>query len=208
MTHRGTQAVVAKAAHGAQITHANLLNDMQSAAAQLAERNILERKRQRRLAVMGKRSFRIRTQTAVRGLNALCNIGASEEFQSLIAAHGAPIIIWGGSKGSSPGGDMVDTYWEYIGVIMLGAASLRIAQCVKTNGSMLSLPREYFFATVPYAVEDNFLRSRLLSKITTAMAMDSKDMHADPYTTEAIFEVLIECADPERLESYIRECIT
>lgn len=209
MIHRGAQAVVTEAAGRARRAHTDLLRQMSTSAEELAQRNEAGRKQQRRRSVVLQRQLRIRVQSALQAVNALCDIGVSAEFQSLVAHRSIPVVLWGGTSGPrSPGGDMADVCWEYIGFIQLTATSIRIEYCTKTNGKIEWLPGGYFFATIPYAVEDTLLRSRPLWKIATSSPIDLADLqNMEVYSPEAIFQILVECANPARLESIIRSQI-
>lgn len=208
MINRGAQALVNEAATRAEHVRASLLKDMSSAAERLERQNEKARKRQIRQGLAHQRQLRMRVSTALRGLNALCAIGASTEFQSLIKAQGGPITLWGGSSGPrSPGGDMADVCWEYVGALTLTTSGVKIEYYSKTNDK-IDWYADPLFVTIPYSVEDNFLRSRPLLRIGTASALDLDKLHnTEIYTTEAIFEVFVECAEPKLFEKYFRRAV-
>ncbi|CAN5688662.1 hypothetical protein BH11PAT2_BH11PAT2_04250 [soil metagenome] len=208
MTHHGAaHAVTINAARRAEVVHKDLLGSISSAAERLEVRNCEERKRVRRSVVTSQRELRVRTQAALRGLNALCDIGATDAMQSLLKVRGSPIVIWGGTDVSSPGGDMGDTYWEYVAVIALTSVGVRIEWCTKSNGIIDQYEGPFLFIS-RYSVEDDHLRSRPLCKIATIIPMDLENCSRnDRYSPEALFEVLVACSDPGLLEEYIQNAI-
>ncbi len=148
-------------------------------------------------------------------MNALCEIGLSSEFQELIATQKRLFVLWDGSETISPGGDMVGIVWHWANYIHLTGDGIRLEthhEYGTKAQEALSIERDdsdYLSAIIPYGVDDTFLRTRLLWKIATPYPLDIKEVlrHNDRsviQTTDMLFEILAECADPKKLERYFR----
>jgi hypothetical protein len=217
---------VAKASARQGRINSTLLAQIAVKAAEANRQREIARRHRRRSEMEVNRRMHARVQLALQGVSALCALGASPEFQSLLRTHGGSFVIWGDEDARTAGGDMSDVYWRWVSKIELREHELVLHNYTATSGnygSTYKLDRfeggHQSFMHFPYAVEDDFLRTRILWRIATPNKFyDYKDesreyrrrMLEDPnfvYNIDWLFEILVTCANSKEFEELVADAI-
>lgn len=169
-----------------------------------------ERQKRRRAVAKNNAMLAKRLPVAVCGLERLCSVAATSPFQKLLKLRGGNLLFWGGNRRISPGYDMADVTWTWGASIKLTKTGVRIAQYHLTNGRA-DFERP-FVLSFPHTVADPSLRALTLRQIATAKPLDLAEIvHRDDvnelYSMDVLFEILVECANQEKFDCFLKEAI-
>lgn len=172
------------------------------------EHQLLMQSRNRRVhTIAEERRKRQRAETALKGVEALCAVGRTDGVQKLIDTQG-PLTIWGGREPFA-GNMRKATY------ISLEQSQLVVSEWLTHANGAEFLDAENFYLRFSYNSRDRLLSLKKLLTITNPQALDwemtehwlRKDGLSYLDTRDVLFEILCECADPEKLERYVLEAI-
>lgn len=217
MAHQSALAQLTHTTSTVRRSRRNLLRDMTVRAATIEASREQTRRKRRRDALTHHCRLRERVSRAYAGLAALLDIAGSPEFQKFIDSYGKPLPLWGGTTTFSPGGDMMDVHWRWTSSIVLTPTGMLVQNYGENSGDhgvTFELDRHEgpFSAMFFYAVEDAWLRTKALWRIATPFALDLKEMaehgdKSDIYSTQVLFEFFVECADPKKLDQFMRRAL-
>lgn len=186
----------------------------EAAAARQSEWRACQRKQAYRAAIHTTRERNRRISLAAAGVAALRALGSSPQVQSYLEVGGS-IVLW----------HLVDECRISESYICMGRSSLLLVDQGRelvygSNDSVVGtgniIQDERLVMEIPYESEDPFLMRLGLRKLhTTLQHLDADDearrWHRQPgmapRTTEMQFQVLMDCADPKKLEGYFLRAI-
>jgi len=190
-------------------------------AALRAQREAQEDERTRRANLRRRLSQetrkRVRVQQAMVTIGRLRLLGASEQFQQLLAVRGRPIVVWGGSEITPPLPDGPSA-WRYKNYIALSKTAVCLRNSVEVDrGGTFELHPDCskHIVDIPYHLDDEHLCACRLEPIATSSPLinydDEEDCRMlefrDHYSTHMMFDVLVVQSDPAKFDSLIRRAI-
>lgn len=226
MVQTALLTTVSRAANKQSRVNHKLLADMAAKAADTAKQKEIARRYKLRRELDQQHRIASRVRLALQGVDALCALGSSPQFEELIKVRGKSLTVWGGKKIISPGYDMADIHWKWVSMIELRATELVLYNYTASSGNHGSTftidrfgdappPLVHF----PYALDDELLRTRHLWRIATTDAIEELDEDTPEfykkeresvnfvYSTELLFETLVMCANPKEFTRLIRNAI-
>jgi hypothetical protein len=222
MTHQTILDIASKAATKQQQANSRLLKEVEQKTSKLVHAKELAHRAAVQEGLAIRRRKKTRMHTALRGITKLCELGRTPQFQSLIKAHGKPLVFWGGEHVSTPGFDMAACFWKWVSRIELTSAELQISNHVETSGDYgehysLHPAVGCFAIELPYDACEVYLSTRPFWSIATDYPIDPIDRY-DPrdtdceddnfvYSTEKLFEALVECGDSRKFLRLFRRAI-
>lgn len=209
--------VASKAATKQWRANSRILKETGRKAAEIAHDKDVARRTEVQKKLLARRCKIERMHKALRAVTKLCAIGLSPQLQSLIKARGQPLAFWGGAKATTTGYDMADIWWKWTSSIELTDTELKIDNRVDTSGDGGATYRSHpaigwFEIQLPYGMCEEYLRTRPFWNIATPDAIDLNAWYDEDdvnfiYSSERLFEVLVECGDSRKFGKFFRAAI-
>ena len=216
MIQQSVLDVASKVATRQWRANSRLLKETGRRATEIAHDKKIARRTDVQKKLLARRCKIERMHKALQAVAKLCAVGISPQLQSLIKARGRPLVFWGGAKATTPGYDMADIWWKWISSIELTDTELKIDNRVDTSGDSGATynphPMGGFAVHLPYGRCKEYLRARPLWDIATHDAIDLNAWYDEDdinfvYSSERLFEILVECCDSRKFGKLFRKAI-